>query len=228
VKSLRDINRPTTSSQTHEQKRLSVPIHIPWLSSARRLLSQQLDRLQQTLTSLGQTLRDRIAQVVGQSVSGIVREAVHAVLEQLHGEPGHRRLVEDVPPTRYDPRGLFSDADPPEERYLDERFPDADFRDDDPLDDEPWTDAQPTPPRPLPRWRAFLAAVLQAVSWWLRRGFTYPWLTASAVGVVVVSLLFGCPLLGTGIGIVRSACDLLALANHASASVGTLAGWLTP
>jgi hypothetical protein len=200
-----------------------VPIHLPWLSSARRLLSRQLDRLQHTLTSLGQTLRDRIAQAVGQSVSGIVREAVHAVLEQLHGEAGQRRLLPEATTRTYDPGGLFTNAE------RDDHYPDEDFRDEETLDDDSWPAPEPTPPpKPLPRWRSFLAAVLQAVSWWLRRGVVYPWLTALAVGAVAVCLLFGCPLLGTGIGIVRSACDLLGLANHASASVGTLAGWLTP
>jgi hypothetical protein len=203
------------------RKRLSVPIHIPWLSSARRLLARQLDRLQQTLTSLGQSLRERIAQLVGQSVSGIVREAVHAVLEQLHGEATHRRLLPEVTTRRYDPGGLFSHTDP------DDHYPDEGFRDES-LDDLSWPDPEPTPPpKPLPRWRSFFAAVLQTLAWWLRRGVVYPWLTALAVGAVAVCLLFGCPLLGTGIGIVRSACDLLALASHASASVGTLAGWLT-
>jgi hypothetical protein len=200
-----------------------VPIHIPWLSSARRLLSQQLDRLQQTLTSLGQTLRERIAQVVGQSVSHVVREAVHAVLEQLHGKAGQHRLLPDVATRRYDPGGLFSHADVP-----DDRFQDEDFRDD-PLDDEPWPAAEPKqPPIPLPRWRSFLAAVLQTLAWWLRRGVVYPWLTALALGLVSVAFLFGCPLLGTGIGIVRAASDLIALAKSTAAGAGTLAGWLTP
>jgi hypothetical protein len=205
-----------------------VPIHIPWLSSARRLLSRQLDRLQSTLTSLGQTLRDRIAQAVGQSVSGIVREAVHAVLEQVHDEPGSRRLLPEATTRTYDPGGLFSHTEPPDERYLNDRYPDADFRDET-LDDDSWPDPEPPPPpTTLPRWRAFLAAVLQAVSWWLRRGVVYPWLTALAVGAVAVCLLFGCPLLGTGIGIVRAAFDLIALVKCTAAGAGTLAGWVTP
>jgi hypothetical protein len=198
-----------------------VSIHIPWLSSARRLLSRQVDRLQQTLTSLGQALRDRIAQAVGQSVSRIVREAVHAVLEQLHGDPGSRRLLPEATTRTYDPGGLFSHTEPPDDRFLDD-----DFRDE-LLDQDSCPDAEPAqPPRPLPRWGSFLAAVLQTLAWWLRRGVVYPWLTAGVVGVVGVAFFLGCPLLGTGIGIVRSASDLLALVKSTATGAGTLAGWL--
>jgi hypothetical protein len=204
-----------------------------WLGGARRQLARQLERLQQTLTSLGQTLRERIAQAVGQSLGGIVRDAVHAALEEIHGGPRYCLPPPDVPrPFHSD--GLFSRADRPRGRFPEDRFADEDDFREERLDEaeDRWSEAEPPEPpespRPVPRWRSLLATVLQTVAWWLRRGFGNPILTAAAISVIGGGLLLGSPLLVSGLGIARSAAEMVSLVHSTSSGAGLLAGWLTP
>jgi hypothetical protein len=73
-----------------------------------------------------------------------------------------------------------------------------------------------------------LATVLQTVAWWLRRGFGNPVLTVTAIGVIGAGLLLGSPLFAAGLGVARSAAEMVNLAHSASNSAGMLAGWLAP
>jgi hypothetical protein len=212
------------------------------LRGARRLLAEKIDQLHRTLVTLTDRVRQTIAEAVGKAVSGVVQETVRAVLDQLHGPlPVHRQLEYEPRRGRYhDPGVLFPGGVPPddfaeeEERpynsFADERFPSSPSRET-AFDEEPESPApDEVPARPPTRWRSWLALVLQAVAWWLRRGVTLPFL--ASVGVVLaagaLTCLGGGHLLAAGVGATRSASELLAVTQHTTAGTGTLAGLLAP
>ena len=67
-----------------------MPLHIPWLRSARRLLADKIDQLQRTLVTLTDRVRQTIAEAVGKAVSGVVQETLlkaHANLAGTAGSP---------------------------------------------------------------------------------------------------------------------------------------------
>jgi hypothetical protein len=215
-----------------------VPLHIPWLRGARRLLAEKIDQLQRTLVNLTDRVRQTIAEAVGKAVSGVVQETVRAVLDQLHGPlPGHRQLGYEPRSGRFnDPGGLFPGSGPPddfaedERRYdpfAEERFPDTSYRETT-FDEEPSPEQQPM--RPPSRWRSWLALVLQALAWWLRRGIAVPLLATAGIALAggALTCLGGTHLLAASGGAARSASELLAVTQHTSAGVGTLAGLLAP
>ena len=88
------------------------------LVPARRLLSAHLDRLRQTLDSLGQQLRDALARAVAQTVESAVREAVHTALDAP--PPDHRLTGHTSWLPRRNP-ALWEEA---ADRTLDDRWPD--------------------------------------------------------------------------------------------------------
>src|SRR6202011_404462 len=76
-----------------------------------RRLAVHLDRLRNTLDTLGQRLREAVSHSVGEAVAGAVREAVHAVLADLNT----RHLLPN-PPIRLprSSRPWWQDPDDPE------------------------------------------------------------------------------------------------------------------
>jgi hypothetical protein len=212
-----------------------MPLHNPWLGSARKLLAEKIEQLHRTLLTLTDRVRQAIAQAIGKAVSGVVQETVRAVLDQLHGPlPDHRQLAYEPPRSnRFDHSGgLFpggvppdhfseEEEEPPDELFHSDRFPTSPYRET-PLEEPPLTEQEPA--RPPSRWRSWLALVLQALAWWLRRGIALPFL--ATVGVAL-TCLGGSHLLAAGVGAARSASDLLATVHNTSASAGALTGLLT-
>src|SRR5262249_39787228 len=93
-----------------------MPVVIPWLRGARRLLAEKIGQLQQTLVTLTDRVRQAIAEAVACAVSGVVQETVHAVLDQLHGPlPARRHLEYEPRNVRFnDSGGLFPGGVPPD------------------------------------------------------------------------------------------------------------------
>jgi hypothetical protein len=217
-----------------------MPVVIPWLRSARRLLADKIDQLHRTLVTLTDRVRQTIAEAVGKAVSGVVAETVRAVLDQLHGPLPARRQLECEPRSsrRLDsPGGLFPGGGPPDdfaedERPYDpfagERFPETPYRDT-AFDEEP-SPPEDEPARPPSRWRSWVALFLQAVAWWLRRGIAVPLLGAVGVALAggALTCLGGGHLLAAGVGAARSASELLAVTHSTTAGAGALAGLLAP
>jgi hypothetical protein len=214
-----------------------MPFHLPWLRGARRLLAEKIDQLQRTLVTLTDRVRQTIAEAVGKAVSGVVQETVRAVLDQLHGPLPARRLEYEPRRGRFnDPGGLFPGSGPPddftedERRYdpfAEERFPDPSYRETT-FDEGPSPEQEPV--RPPSRWRSWLALVLQALAWWLRRGIAVPLMASVGVALAGGALAWagGGHLLAASVGTVRSASELLAVTHNTSAGAGALAGLLGP
>jgi hypothetical protein len=187
-----------------------MPLHLSW-TAARRLLSQQLDRLQQTLATLGERVRESIAGAFGDRVAEVVRVTVRTVLDQLQDRSGPDRPPERLP-RHYNPDHLFSEEDqPPEALFEDERWE----------EDKPLPAPEPIPP--APRWRKLLSAALEALAWWLWRWPNSPLLTTlAAASIGGVLLCAGHPLLAGGAAVLASTAEVLALANGAYTSVRML------
>jgi hypothetical protein len=217
-----------------------MPVVIPWLRSARRLLAEKIDQLHRTLVTLTDRVRQTIAEAVGKAISGVVQETVRAVLDQLHGPLPARRQLEYEPRTGRrldDPGALFPGGVPPDdfaedERRYDpfagERFPETPYRDT-AFDEEPPV-PEDEPARPPSRWRSWVALFLQALAWWLRRGLAVPVLGAVGVALAggALTCLGGTHLLAAGVGAARSAFELVSLAHNTSTGTGVLAGLLAP
>jgi hypothetical protein len=123
-----------------------------------RSLAYHVERLRRSLQSLGQRLRDGVAQAVGEAVAGAVADAVQALLDRLAGAPDLRGVPDRPAP----PWGM-----PDEAGWADE--PDGLFPGPaEGLDGSPESGPQPAGTRPA-RWLPALAVSGQAVAWWLRR-----------------------------------------------------------
>jgi hypothetical protein len=187
----------------------------------RRLLTRQLARLGDTLETFGTRLRDAVAAAVGETVSGIVRETVRAVLAEAPAlATATERFVSSPQPTR--PRWRGPDDPDPEPWY------------DDPEPEWPEADDQETPPAPgvdrtsaRSRWPRALAVGFQTTLGWLRRSVgRFPVLTAVAVGLLTaLATLAGGPLAAAAVGLAGSACNLLSLADAVQLGAATLAGF---
>jgi hypothetical protein len=218
-----------------------MPLHLRWLRSARRLLADKLGQLHNTLVTLTDRVRQAIAEAVGKAVAGVVQETVRAVLDQLHGPPPARRQLgyESRSSRRLDdPGGLFrgvpqdfpEEEEPPDDVFRDDRFPASPCRET-AFDDEPEPPSpDDVPARPPSRWRSWLAVILQAVAWWLRRGLGVPLLATAGIALAggALTCLDGTHLLAASVGAARSASELLAVAHNTTAGAGALAGLLAP
>jgi hypothetical protein len=138
---------------------------MTWNSTLRGRLARHLGRLQQSLDSVAEQVREAVANAVGRTMA----EAVYEALRPRAG-PGY-----PLPHSSYSGRGSTSRRDW-EERAWDRDSGRSDWRDayDDDYDD-PRYDDDPEPassrqdePR-TGRWGRAVAAGLQAAAWWLRR-----------------------------------------------------------
>jgi hypothetical protein len=216
-----------------------MPVVIPWLRGARRLLAEKIDQLHRTLVTLTERVRQTIAEAVGRAVHGVVAETVRAALDQLHGPlrvprrpdyelRGSRRLDDSGGLFRGGPQDFPEEEEPPDDVFRDERFPSSPYRETG-FDEEP-PSPDDVPARPPSRWRSWLALGLQAVAWWLRRGLALPLLATAGIVLAggALTCLGGSHLLAAGVGTVRTASELVSMAHNTSAGAGALAGLLTP
>jgi hypothetical protein len=175
--------------------------------STRRFLSERLERLHSALESLGQRLRESIAQLVGSHIGEAVQDALATALLKR-------------PLTRATLGG-----------YESRRYPHDDYhryREEAPYhtrDDDNWGDEEPEPPLPPPpkkpqqssRWRSVLAGgVHLATLWYQHRPPRRSLLRFLGLGVVdaIVTLAAG-TLIG---GIVATAGTALLLTASRNAS----------
>ena len=179
------------------------------LAPARRLLSAHLDRLRQTLDSLGQQLRDALARAVAQTVESAVREAVHTALDAP--PPDHRVTGHTSWLPRRNP-ALWEEAEDRTLDDLDDRWPDE--------EDELHRPA-PTPqgePRSARCARA-LAVGCQAAAWWFcRQAGRCSTVAALGVGVAATSVAYA-----AGSGLAVPSLGLLTLAGAVGAGAAALA-----
>jgi hypothetical protein len=180
------------------------------LVPARRLLSAHLDRLRQTLESLGQQLREALARAVAQTIEGAVREAVHTALDD---PPSDRRLIGRsawLPKRNPD---LWEEPEDPNLDDLDDRWPDNE-------DDvrRPASVTPPAEPRSARCVRA-LAVGCQATAWLLRRqSGRFSSVVALGVGLAATGVAYA-----AGSGLAVPSLGLLTLAGAIGAGAAALA-----
>jgi hypothetical protein len=188
-----------------------MPSLPPWGLLVGRSLAANLDHLRFTIDALAGRLRDAVAQAVGQSVAGTVREAVRILLGTGPPEPespyASTRSSEPSAWWRDDPdrRWPVTRANPWSDPYDDEEEPDR-------------FDASMPSDHPEPaRWYRALAAGLEAAAWWLRRTVGKPSLLAAlAIGLIFAGLawLVGPHLAGSALALAALA-GLIRLASLA-------------
>jgi len=161
-------------------------------------LAQRLDRLSDTLQSLGQRLKESIAEAVSSAVSGAVRDAVCGLLGTLNE------------PDRFDDRPWHQDPDEPSWRNPGRPLwaEDEDFM---PAARHPLTTRRYT----SSRWSEALGVGLQAGLCWLRhqprrRPLLTTVLVAAAAGLTA---LFAGPAVVAGASVLASTAGLLLTAD---------------
>lgn len=187
----------------------------------RRSLSEQVDRLHQTLASLCDRLRSSVLQAVAETVVRAVREAVHLVFDELSlkvepPRPGYHPV--------HSPRAFWDRGD----ELLDEELDDWQLNEDtndlwrDDNDDFPDQPDQPLRQEALrSRWIRAVAAGVEACAWWLRRQTARcSLLTALSLGAASTAAAFV-----AGPGLVASAFQLLALAEAVQAGASVLSSF---
>lgn len=186
----------------------------------RRSMSDQVDRLHQTLASLCDRLRSSVLQAVADTVVRAVRDAVHLVFSEFSLNvgtpwPGHRPV--------HSPRAFWDHEDELLTDELDDWPLDHDpndlcpDEDDDPPDSSDQTSRQEAKPR---RWIWALAAGFDASSWWLRRQAA----RCSLMTVLGIGAASTMAAWVAGPGLIGSALRLMTLAEVVQASAGALVG----
>jgi hypothetical protein len=128
--------------------------------------SGHLDRLHGNLLDLDERLREAVAQAIGQTAAGVVRQVVLSLLGDADGGP---TLLRPSPRPAGPSRPLWQTLGDAEER---DRPPWLDEPEEDPFraDRDRDTDRDRVIEIPRPSfWRKALAAALPAVGWWLHR-----------------------------------------------------------
>ena len=201
-----------------------TPVPKAWMTTARRLLAGQLERLREFLGSWGRCLRDRLAGAAGEAVTGVF-QALLDVPAGVDSRPSQARRYPDwEAPSWRDPYGRpTEDPDRPSWRDADE----------DRWQDEPEASApveeEEIATTTVSRWRPTLAAALQAVAWWLRQpAGELPARSLVAAGLAgCLALTAGVPLGGVA-ALTGSALGLLALTDAARNSAAALAAAASP
>jgi hypothetical protein len=162
-----------------------------WGEPGGRMLNCRLDQLCSSLDDLAARLRAAVAAAVGESLGGLVRDAVLSALARLAGHPPDPEPA--PPPARrwYEPGGWEGgDA---------KRGGPPPWADDGGRDEEPEPYDEPAPASPPPHRLALTAsAALQAAAWWLRAcPRRRPVLTSVLAALLVGVVAFATPALAT-------------------------------
>ena len=187
-----------------------MPSINDYIEPGKRILARRLDQLCSTLELLGGRLRATIANAVGETISGIVRDAALHVFDdatQYLADSAHRsdRVRDTLARHEYgrDERGYWADQEP-------DREPDYE---DPPDRSAPASERLPTA----------LSAGLQAASWWLRR-----WsgqgriVTTLAVGIVAAGIAYiGRPLAALVLGLAGTATQFTSLSDAFATGAST-------
>jgi hypothetical protein len=184
-------------------------------------LARHLTRLSETLETIGERLREAVSAAVGDTVSGIVRETVRALLAD---QPFVSTSSGTYSPSPGQRRPLCARPDyPDDEPWFDD--PDG-YRSDDYYEEAPpapRADATPTPSR-VPR--AFAVGIHTTLCWLRCRIGRFPVLTVISVGLLAVAATFwGGPLAAAAVGLAGSAFGLLSLAEGVQDGAEALAAF---
>jgi hypothetical protein len=177
-------------------------------------LAYHLDRLRWTLDGFRQRLREAVADALGQTMGGLVRDAVASLLDEGGNEPP----LPHYPPPRSPRQSALWDR------------PETVLHEDDPddllLDEE---DEPPPPPRPVP-WPQALAAGLRATAWGLeRRVGRLALVVALGLGAAAcATILVSGPRTIASVGLVTSALSLAGLDSLARSGADLLATLRAP
>jgi hypothetical protein len=138
----------------------------------RRFLLNRLERLRESLESLGHRLRECIAEIVGKQMGEAIRDALDDTLRMKSLSPssdGDRHETRRVSPQEDARRWQWEGNEPDDpsweadEPYY-ERAHEPTYQD----RTEPAT-VQPSEPRPS-RWRSLLTGLVELAGWWFPRG----------------------------------------------------------
>jgi hypothetical protein len=138
---------------------------VPSRSVLVGLLADRIDRLQATFAALNTAVRDKVAEIVGKTVSDVVRQTVRMVLEPKAEDPAYRPEPDDE---------VWSDEPDDRRRHQVE-------------EEDEWirpTSAPKTPDRPLPRLATAVLIGGRVASWWLTRVPSRKSWSCFAAGVV--------------------------------------------
>jgi hypothetical protein len=201
--------------------------HRSWLAQARRTLASHVDRLQETLVTLTERLRETVAQAVSVSVGSAIREAVHALFTESDPVPTSSSYFERSPYRR----SYWGERDP---------YKRDDYEDD--LGSSDWREGQSSgwhevrtgatvsassaqrQERPQARWHHALAVGCHAAAWWLRREVgRFSTIAALVVGAIATGAAFV-----AGIALAESALHLLNLANSIRSGAQAIAIFRPP
>jgi hypothetical protein len=215
-----------------------MPSFHPLAPPHRLPLTERLDRLRQTLNSLSGELVEGVAASIAQTVAGVVRDTLLALLTKGRSRPDlperdRSRWSHNHPAPLWG--GLDEEDDPmwPEDHEAtpmwgnsdEDRWPDS------PSDRRlPVTSTQPPTTQPrVRRWVSALAASWQAAGWWLaRKPGRYPVMTALAIGLAAgVATWAGGPLAAAGMTLIGTALGLVSLAQVAGSGASAVAGVLS-
>jgi hypothetical protein len=182
-----------------------------------RRLARHLNRLSDTLESFGRRLRDAVSSAVGETVSGIVRETVRALLDERPSVPASSERF--TPSSQYRHQSWAGADDPDQEPWFDdpEDYPGQD-------NDVSSFDRQRTTGNPAHLPRAIAIGLQTTISWLRRSVGRFPVITAIAVGLLTALATYaGGPLAAALVGLAGSAFNLLSLAEVVHTGSGALA-----
>jgi hypothetical protein len=183
-----------------------------WLDPGGRMPGRRLDQLRSSLDRLAARLRAAVAEAVGESLGGLVRDAVLGALARLSGHEHDPEPPRPAPRSWYEPGGWNEDDRDQSDAGL--WTDDGGGEEEVGPSDEPL--AGPTTPHRL---TLTISAGLQAAAWWLRNSARRrPVLTSVLAALLVGGVAFAAPAL---------AAALLGLAGSAG-QLHWLAGWLRP
>ena len=166
-----------------------------------RHLARRLDHLKDTLENIGDRLRETIADTIGQTLSGIVRDTAMRVFENLAEYlpgPAPIPVTPTYQPFVPDEHNIWPDDD--EEEYQ--------------CDPEP-EPIQPSTEGSSEKVAAAVSAGMHVASWWLRR-----WtgkgriLTTAAVGLVTAGVAYvGGPIAAAVLSLAGAATEFTSLSD---------------
>jgi hypothetical protein len=188
-----------------------MPSIRAFLDPGGRMLARRLDELCSTLEGLATRLHGTIANAIGETIGGLVRDTTLRVLSEV---------TRFLPNPALDPSPLIQDKrDPlgPQDYAPDERGywgDEAEF--------EPHVEKRSAPPK-SDRLPTALSAGLQAASWWLQRcRCQCRVMTTFAVGLAAAGIAYiGGPLAVVVLGLAGTATQFTTLAEAIDAGAST-------
>jgi hypothetical protein len=186
-----------------------------------RMLDRRLDQLYSSLDDLAARLRTAVAQAVGESLGGLVRDAVLSALARLAGNPPDSEPVPTPSRRWYEPGG-WDEGDT--ERGGPPLWTDDGGGEGEP---EPYDEPEPAPPHRL---ALTASAGLQAAAWCLRScARRRPVLTSVLAALLVGVVAYAAPALATAfLGLAGTTGPLTRSSSRGATASARAAGGNSP